>query len=117
MNDVICDFCSSTSVRWLYPCEAFILPEHSFRSTDAWASCGVCSELIENNDRKGLEERSVEVVLGMVRGNDFSFMEEFEKAYRKFVKDLHTKFFELRKEREPAPQGLKPGRVWVEYTN
>ena len=57
----VCDFCLSTSVKWRYPADSFIVPMFNFRSVGDWATCGKCSELIENNNTLGLEERSLEL--------------------------------------------------------
>jgi hypothetical protein len=65
----ICDFCSSPSVVWRYPCEDFSLTlvfEHksgnrlpfAWDSADGWAACEICASLIEAEDWDGLATRS-----------------------------------------------------------
>lgn len=61
-DQIICDFCSSTPVRWSYPARDFSarhtpgVPD--FGSEGAWASCDPCAALVNAGDRDGLAERS-----------------------------------------------------------
>jgi hypothetical protein len=54
-----CDFCiPSLPAIWDYPAASFAYEppfERPFQSLGGWLACARCAELIENNDRRGLE--------------------------------------------------------------
>src|SRR5262245_39582539 len=52
-SEVICDFCSSTEVRWSYMAEDFVIlePRIEWGSRGGWAACDTCHDYIEHNDR------------------------------------------------------------------
>lgn len=60
MSSEICDFCSSTSVGWSFPCRDFSLrgSAGAFNSTEGWAACDACRDLIVKGDRDALARRS-----------------------------------------------------------
>lgn len=82
----VCDFCSSSRVRWAYPADDFPFAmttdgEHGCGSKGPWAACDECSALIERGDYPALRMRSLatmnptgeenpilDVMLGMLHG-------------------------------------------------
>jgi hypothetical protein len=58
ISSPICDFCADVRVRWSYPCESFELQDPAFGSSDDWAACDRCSELIERSEFGKLHARS-----------------------------------------------------------
>lgn len=63
---VHCDFCSSTNVKWSYPCNSFSAWETKGGSIDlaghsigGWAACDTCKQLVEEEKFTELAERAV----------------------------------------------------------
>lgn len=91
---MICDFCSSSDIRWIYPADSFeIHVVHELtkgffegRSEADWLACDGCSKLIEDNEWKALTERSVKK-FGME-----GLPQEIIDATRRFLTILHREF-------------------------
>lgn len=64
MTEDICDFCSSTPVRWSFPARDLsarkIPGVPDFNSEGAWMACEPCAALIRQGDRVALAERGAE---------------------------------------------------------
>jgi len=61
----ICDFCSTPSPVWRYPCESFDRPVGGLRrrSVGDWLACDTCSTLIEANEPIELARRALGIFL------------------------------------------------------
>lgn len=74
MTEDICDFCSSTPVRWSFPARDLsarkIPGVPDFNSEGAWAACEPCAALIRACDRDGLAERATEQFVKKYGGRD-----------------------------------------------
>lgn len=58
---MICDFCGSPAVEWLYPTRPFtqeVAPGKVFKSNPDWIACETCHGLIEQTQRAALTQRS-----------------------------------------------------------
>jgi hypothetical protein len=88
-REVICDFCSGSSVRWSYPAKTF----RAFVGTSVgdWAACERCHHLIESGDRDGLMKRSL--ITFIVANPD---MEPRASEVMRNISALHAMFFENR---------------------
>lgn len=93
---MICDFCSSPDVRWIYPADSFdIRMKHEptgglfeARSELAWTACDECSTLIEDNDWVKLTKRSADKFC-LMTGNP---PEHIIQATTKFLAVVHREF-------------------------
>lgn len=91
---MICDFCSSSDVRWIYPADSFeIRMKHEItgglfegRSELDWTACDECSRLIEENEWVKLTERSAD------RFDLEDLPESIVKATKKFLAIVHREF-------------------------
>ena len=61
----VCDFCSDPNVHWSIVCQAFEIPEFFFGSSDDWAACDTCAELIRNDKWLELTRRSITTMDGV----------------------------------------------------
>jgi hypothetical protein len=52
----VCDFCSETPVAWAYPCGLVVLGPNV--TSDPWAACQECHDLIEAGDADQLARRA-----------------------------------------------------------
>ena len=61
---VVCDFCKSKDVHWSYPARDFAhrdpILNLTFHSGGGWTACTLCHYLIEQDDYRGLAERSAD---------------------------------------------------------
>ena len=56
-----CDFCTEQQpAKWSYECGEFTNEDAGIRFQNAWLACDVCSEMIDQEDLKGLMERALE---------------------------------------------------------
>ena len=96
MEEVHCDFCHSTTVKWDYPTDDFMqelknnTPTVEWNSIGDWAACNTCHDMIEADAREMLATRACK-----------SFIEEYgpspndAEMYRK-IRILHDEFFAMR---------------------
>jgi len=97
VEDPICDFCSSSEVRWLYPAQSFSgtligIGDHEvktqeFNSIGGWAACNVCHDLIELQDIEGLITRALEL---------HSVPRSQMNTLRSAMRDYHSTFWETK---------------------
>ncbi len=106
----VCDFCFSTTVKWVYTAETFIVEKYNYRSVGDWATCNKCAELIDKNDREGLEQRSIQFVPEMLL--------KIFGSFEDFVHLLHSGFWKHKTgEKLPLEEGFQAKPIDVEYTN
>ena len=94
MSILICDFCSEPHVAWRYPVQSFIAYAEAGivrRSIGDWAACSMCHRLLEADDRYGLLERSIQMLL-----EKNPEMREAEAELRDQIAGFHRMFFEHR---------------------
>ena len=94
MKELLCDFCSEPSPTWCYPAETFIAMEVgpvASASDGGWAACEECHRLIETDDRQGLADRSVALLI--VANPEFAHV---SGDLRRQLGDLHQGFFDHR---------------------
>ena len=61
-----CDFCSVPGPVWRYPARSFVAycaPNVAGESVGDWAACDLCHVLIEDDDRSGLAQRSLDELI------------------------------------------------------
>ena len=61
-----CDFCSAAGPVWRYPARSFTAycaPNVAAESVGDWAACDLCHVLIEDDDRSGLAQRSLDELI------------------------------------------------------
>jgi hypothetical protein len=59
---MVCDFCSSPDVRWLYPAQDFEMYKHQdlhHMSRSGWAACEICHHLIEQRLFQDLNQHAM----------------------------------------------------------
>jgi hypothetical protein len=91
-NPPVCDFCSAQPVTNSYEIADFQIPFVEgvlvpYFSTGGFAACADCAKLVDSNNKKALEDRSVE-----------SFIELYgsiltRKQLHDFVHRLHREFW------------------------
>ena len=56
-----CDFCAEgIDAKWSYSCGEFTMEEVAIRFQNEWLACDACSEMIDQENLKGLMERALE---------------------------------------------------------
>jgi hypothetical protein len=73
MTELHCDFCKAPDPPWAFPVDDFsqeLVANDGkvleWASTGGWSACETCKELVENNRRKDLAQRSFDSALDMV---------------------------------------------------
>jgi hypothetical protein len=93
----VCDFCLNPHPAYAYPAGLIEMRAEGApigaASSDAWAACKACHDLIEKDDRGALAERAVTLL-------------EFPPAFMTCMRELHEAFFLVRK---GPPIVLLPG--------
>jgi len=86
----VCDFCSAPGPTATFDVPDFDMPGATgHRSTDGWAACDACAELVRADKRKALLERSVERMA-------------FSKFTRPAIAELHARFWKGMEEKAAA---------------
>lgn len=82
MTHGVCDFCSTPGVEHVFDVPDFDLPLSGglSRSTDGWATCGPCGELVKANRRKDLFARAISSLA-------------FAKFTKDAIQELHNRFW------------------------
>lgn len=93
--EIICDFCSSREVKWSYPAVDFVELSTAWGSTGEWAACDACHDCIENDDRKGLTQRSVDTFY-VEHPGIIPDTKEARAAMFREISFLHNAFFVAR---------------------
>lgn len=98
MSGIVCDFCSSTRVRWAYPASDFhidvVMPNGdviAWGSREGWAACDGCHTLVESGQDETLARKSEDtcdlITVARMIG-DRHFVDEMKRAIRR----LHAEF-------------------------
>jgi hypothetical protein len=77
----VCDFCSAPGIEDGFDVPDFDMPGTSTRSTDGWATCGPCGELVRAGKRKELLKRSIDS-LAFAKFTKFAIAELHERFWR-----------------------------------
>lgn len=92
---MICDFCSSTFVAWIYPCASFEVSQTfdgdtlepmilTQQSSGNWLACEICSELIEKERYDRLLLRSYTAFIFINHIEAWPIFEHFKKLHTNF---------------------------------
>lgn len=98
---MVCDFCCThlLPITWNYPARTFTvthkIPGMTVNNTshNNWACCAVCHDLIEENDRHALLERSVKTFFGNEGLLLKDVPEKIIEVIRGSIRELHDGFF------------------------
>lgn len=101
---IICDFCCSRKdpAIWKYPARTFTIvhkiPGMTVNNTshDNWAACDPCRELIMNNLRAGLVQRSLKMFFANEGVNVLDVSENIVSIIRQSIQELQDGFFNNR---------------------
>jgi hypothetical protein len=91
---VVCDFCSGTPVTWDFPASSFVDPvpiSPPTVSVQGWAACDLCAELIHNDQRDELADRSARSFADSYPG-DVEDPKELA-VIKRHLRALHEAFF------------------------
>lgn len=91
MSKLICDFCSSPDVAFVYPARtfaAYVFDGIVGESVGDWAACPTCHGLIESDRQADLVERSLVTLLE--RQPEMKFA---EVELRDQIRSFHAMFF------------------------
>jgi len=94
MSLLICDFCSSTPIRWWYPTRSFDMPPIAgfvMGSIGNWAACDPCHALIEAQEWDKLRERTLDAFFALNPG-----VRATREQIGSHARCLHALFREMR---------------------
>jgi hypothetical protein len=105
-DDPICDFCSTHEVAWSYPAMDFgvVDPNLGWGSRGDWAACGPCHDFIEDDDRKALAKRSLD--LFFEHNPQIPDLPHIRQRVFQHVQLMHAAFFNVRT--GPGKKGAHP---------
>lgn len=113
MMPKMCDFCASMPAEWVYLTQEFereVDAGYVINYAEDWFACGECSRMIEEEDMKGVVERSVNHhvekygLKGVRLGKPETRQQLINQVYQ-----LYVEFMKRRKERRRQP--YDPRRV------
>jgi hypothetical protein len=91
--DIVCDFCSTPEVKWMYPADDIAVDALQWGSRGEWAACDTCHALIESSERDKLAEHSLSNFIKFNPEMPVASDSEMRREIAKGIRALHEAFF------------------------